>query len=273
MRVQLLLLACILLAGCGLSPAYITETAMAAQTQTKLAAATATPSSTPLPNITATYQAIRAATQTQQVLNSRVRLTELAAPTATAIAEAGSMFEEIQAAADEIDNLDLSEGKLVYGPRDDTLTQGPYDFVVVDNARLLVKNFIVSIEFTNPYDTSTTGTWDYGVLFRNKYGNNQYRLIVLSNQSWSLYDAESDKYIYSSNDKRINSKTGDKNLFWLIVVESNAYLFINGEYVRTLDVSTRVVNGDVSPATGLYAGNMKSNKITEYQNFTVWSLP
>lgn len=273
MKAFYIVLICLLLAGCGLPPEQITETAMAAQTQTQKAVGTSTPSATPQPNLTATNQAIRAATQTMQVFNARVKLTEFAKPTATAIAKAGLMLEEIQTAANEVDKIDLSRAKLVFGPTNDNLIHALYDIVIVDDPRLIVKNFVMNIKFINPYDTSTTGNWDYGILFRNRYGNDQYRLIVVSNQAWSLYNAESDQYIYSSNDKNINRKAGEENTIWLIVIETKAYLFINGVYTKTLDVSARLISGDVSPATGLFYGNLKEKRITEYQDFTVWSLP
>jgi hypothetical protein len=273
MKALYIVLICVLLTGCGLPSEQITETAIAAQTQTQKAASTNTPSATPRPNLTATNQALRAATQTMQVFNARVKLTEFAMPTTTAIAKAGLILEEIQTAVNDVDKVDLSNAKLVFGPTNDTLTHVLANIVIVDDPRLIVKNFVATIKFVNPYDTSTTGQWDYGILFRNKYGSNQYRLIFLSNQSWTLYDAESDKYIYSSNDKNINPKAGEENTIWLIVIDEKAHLFINGIYAKTLDVSARLVNGDVSPATGLFYGNLKDRRITEYQDFTVWSLP
>ena len=274
MKVLYIIVVCFVLIGCGISPEQGTETVIAAQTKTQKAVPTNTPSATPSPNVTATYLAIRAATQTAQVFNSRIKLTAFAAPTSIAIAEAGQVLEKIrETAGDNLDQLDISNAKLVYGPRNDTLTQGPFDFIVVDNSNLTVQNFIASIEFINPYDKSKTGAWDYGILFRDRYGNNQYRLTILSDQSWSLYDADASKNIYSSYDKRITVKAGDKNSIWLIVSGSKAYLFINNEYIKTLDVSTRIIAGDVSPATGLYFGNLKDGKVTEYQNFSVWSLP
>jgi len=264
---------CLLLLGCGPSAEQLTATAIAAQTQTQKAIPTSTPSSTPQPNLTATKKAIQAATQTMRVSKARETQTEVAKPTSTAVAKAKLMLEEIKVAANSVDNLDLSKAKRVFGPTNDTLTHALRDIVIVDNPGLKVKNFVVSINFINPYDTSATGKWDYGILFRNKYGNDQYRLIILSNQSWSLYDAESSRYIYSSNDKNIHPKAEEGNTIWLIVIDTKAYLFINKMYTKTLDVGARLTNGDVSPATGLFYGNLKEKKITEYQDFTVWSLP
>jgi hypothetical protein len=259
-----LIVVCLLLTGCGLSPEQITSTAMAASTNT--------PSVTPSPNLTETQMAIPTSTQTQ-AFNADAIFTAFAIPTTTAIAKAGALLDEIQAAAKAVDSFDFSKAKLVYGPKDDSLTHTLNNKVMVDNAGLVLKNFVCTIKFINPYDTSTTGKWDYGILFRNKYGNDQYRLAFLSNQSWTLRNEEADTYIYSSNDKNINAKAGEENTIWLIVIDTKAYLFINGIYTKALDIGSSPAKGDISTATGLYYGNLTKKRVTEYKDFTIWSLP
>lgn len=273
MKAMYITLTCLLLIGCGLSPEQVSETAIAAQTQTQKAAPTNTPSATPRPNLTETQKAILAPTQTMRAANARARLTELAQPTATSIAKAILLLKEIQGAANNADKLDLNKAKLIFGPTDDTLTHALNDFVIVDNPGVVVKNFVVNIRFINPYSTSTTGKWDYGILFRNKYGNDQYRLVFLSNQSWTLRNEEKDTYIYTSNDKNIKAKAGEENIIWLIAIDEKAYLFINGTYTKALDIGISPAQGDISPATGLYVGNLTDRRITEYKDFTIWSLP
>jgi hypothetical protein len=270
MKTLNIILFCVLLVGCGLSPEQLTGTAIVAQTQTQKAAPT--PTFTPSPNLTETQIAIPTSTPTQ-AFNADVIFTAFAKPTVTALARAQAIFDEIQAAAFTANELDLSEAKLVYGPKDDSLTHTINNKVMVDNAGLVLKNFVCTIRFINPYDTSTTGKWDYGVLFRNKYRNDQYRLGFLSNQSWTLRNEEIDTYIYSSNDKNIKAKAGEENTIWLIVIDTKAYLFINGIYTIALDIGTSPAEGDISPATGLYYGNLTKKRITEYKDFTVWSLP
>ena len=69
------------------------------------------------------------------------------------------------------------------------------------------------------------------------------------------------------------AKAGEENSIWLIVIDSKAHLFINGIFTKSLDVSSSLEAGDISPATGLYYGNLTAKRITEYQDFMVWSLP
>jgi hypothetical protein len=264
-----IVLACIFLMGCGPSPEQLTATAVMAQTQTQQAIQ-ASMSPTPPPNLTATNEANREATRTVLMLSARATLTEEAKPKLAAII----VLDEIKNASKGIKDLDLSEAKLVFGPKSDALVHDSnVDTVKVFDPRLYLKNFIASIKFINPYATSTTGKWDYGILFRNQYGNNQYRFVVFSNQSWRLLNAEKDVNIYSSIDKNLRSKDGEENTIWLVVVDKKAHLFINGIYTKSLDVSSSPAIGDVSPATGIYTGNITQKRSTEFRDFTVWALP
>jgi len=199
------------------------------------------------------------------VFNARVKLTEIAKPTSTVIAKAALMIDEIQISANKVDELDFTNAKLVLGPQNGRLVHELGNIVITYDPRLSLKNFIVSMIFVNPYDTSTTGNWDYGILFRNGYANDQYRLTVLSNQSWTLVNAKTWENIFSSKDKNLNAKAGESNTIWIIVIDAKAYLFINGTYIRSLNVSAKLKAGDVSVGTGLYYGN-KTKKRS--QSFT-----
>jgi hypothetical protein len=269
MKVLHIVFVCLLLTGCGPSPEQLTATAVAVQ------AGTSTASAKSQLEMTATIEAEREATRAALIFTMAATVTKAAQLKAVTIEQAKTILDEIESTAKSVDDLevDFSEAKLAFGPRSDTLTHEIGDSVIVFDPELSLKNFVVSIKFINPYDTSTTGKWDYGILFRNEYGNNQYRWVALSNQSWTLYNAEKDAYVYSSNDKNLESKAGEANTIWLVVVDKKAHLFINGIYAKSLDVSARLTPGDVSPATGLYTGNVTEKRSTEYQDFTVWSLP
>ena len=134
-------------------------------------------------------------------------------------------------------------------------------------------DFIATITFINPYDTATQGKWDYGLFFRNQGGNTQYRLAIFSNQSWILLNRETRTRIYSSNDKRLNAKVGEANTIWLIVIDKKAHLFINGSYIRSMDLGNRPERGNVLAATGIYYGNVIETSSTNFSDFIIWKLP
>jgi hypothetical protein len=230
---------------------------------------------TPQPNLTATAKADKAATQTRMIDNARATLTKVAGPTATAAAEVANTLTTIVAAAAEtgdVDGVDFSKAERVFGPSAFSLMQKTDKYVEVFSPNLSVENFIVSITFVNPFDTSTTGNWDYGIFFRDADGEAQYRLVILSNQTWTLIDSKTKRYVDSNASGSITSKGGEENTIWLIVSNEKAYLFINSVYMKSLNVS-RVLSGDIMPATGVYYGNAKAQKKTNFHDFVVWSLP
>lgn len=259
------------LSSCGIASNSIISTPTMLQTQT--AVLTSTPSLTPKPDIAATQIAIVSITKTAQISKHNAISTENAKFALTTIAKIGMGLDEVKNTSDEAKEIDINKAKLVFGPKDYTLRHDLENTVITFDPGLSLKNFIVSINFINPYDTSATGTWDYGILFRNKYANNQYRLTILSNQSWSLVNAWTWTDIFSRNDKHLTATAGEENTIWLIVVNAKAYLFINGTYIQPLDVSAKLTAGDISPATGLYYGNKTDKKMTRFYDFMVWSLP
>src|SRR5215510_5842731 len=96
MKVLYAFLICAMVSGCS-SVAQQPPTATVTITQTL----------TPRPNLTATHEANRAATQTKAIEISHAALTRVAVPSVTAIAKAAIMFDEIKNATDEIGEIDL----------------------------------------------------------------------------------------------------------------------------------------------------------------------
>ena len=264
MRTLKIVLISLFLAGCGITSQSVSPTQTEEPTQA--ASPTSIPSSTSTPDLRGTQIAEFGATQTAQV--AKAYATRKAQSN-----QATSLLDEILRNSSEIEGIDISNPKLVFGPESGSLTHAIDNKVTASNANVSLKNFIVHITFINPYDTSTTGTWDYGILFRNTYENNQYRLTILSNQSWTLVDASTWTNIFSKNDKYLTAKAREENSIWLIVQDTKAFLFINGSYSQLLDVSTRITPGDISPATGLYYGNETDKKTTRFHDFVIWSLP
>jgi hypothetical protein len=65
---------------------------------------------------------------------------------------------------------------------------------------------------------------------------------------------------------------GSSNHIRLIAWEDRGWFYMNGELISELDLSSQY-SGGIMIATGLYKGHEITGKLTEYQDFTVWSLP
>jgi len=271
MRLPFIITMLLLLSGCVPSSNSVTPTISPIQNQ--VPTLTVLPSPSPTANVSATQKAFMFATLTEQVGNARATSTEIYRSGSVFIQNLSKMLDEVNQESGLAEKLNIGQAKLILEPTSKTLRHNLENTVITYNPGLSLKNFIVSIKFVNPYDTSATGTWDYGILFRNNYYDDQYRLTILSNQSWSLMDARTWTNIFSRNDKHLTAAVGEENTLWLIVVDEKAYLFINGIFIQSLDVGENLSAGDISPATGLYYGNKTDRKNTEFYDFTVWSLP
>src|ERR1041385_7858821 len=153
----------LLISGCG--PAAQQSAQTVTITLRQEAIQTSIPSLTPKPNLNATHQA---ATQTMRVIDLHAKYTGTAISKSTAVAKASSIEDKIRNASKDIAGLDLSNAKLAFGPTSGSLTHVVNNTVITYDPILSLTNFVANVEFVNPYDTSTTGKWDYGILFRNK---------------------------------------------------------------------------------------------------------
>jgi hypothetical protein len=260
------LLICVILSGCSaIAPP---------PTATPTNVPTSTATHTPKPDLTATAKVNAAASQTKAVDNTRATMTQKAIPTVTAAAHASDILTQIMAAAAESGDVDvdLSKAKRVFGPDAYSLIQKNDKYVEVYRAGIQLENFIVAITFVNPFDTATTGNWDYGLIFRDLKDVADYRLVVLSNQTWTMIDSHKQRYIDSNASQSITSKKDEENIVWLIVSGEKAYFFINGVYMKSANIP-EVAKGDIMAATGMYYGNSKAQMRTDFRDFIIWSLP
>jgi len=220
MKALYIVLVSLFLSGCGLVSEPITLTPVIAPTQTS--EPIIVPSLTFTPDIAASQIAIVSITKTAQISKRNAISTENAKFALNTIEKIAMALDQVKGTSNEAEEVDINKAKLAFGPKDYTLRHNLENTVITFDPGLSLKNFVVSINFVNPYDTSATGTWDYGILFRNKYENHQYRLTILSNQSWSLVDARTWKNIFSRNDKHLTATVGEENMIWLIVVNAKA---------------------------------------------------
>lgn len=150
------------------------------------------------------------------------------------------------------------------------------DYIEVDFAGVSYKNFIAEATFENPYSPST-GSWDYGFLFRNSGGNDQFRLSIHSDKTWKLTDRSGDSSEVidsgSISPSVLRTSIGTTNKIRLICNNDQGWLYINDKFIAELDLSSRTNSGAVGIVTGFYNGDVIDGEETRYTGFTVWSLP
>jgi hypothetical protein len=169
-------------------------------------------------------------------------------------------------------------GNIVLGPVDATLHASPRrQNLTAWYAGVNLRDFMAQVRFYNPADPRTA-RWSVGMAFRDAGPNNEFRLIISSDQQWWL------QHVTPASDSTANIKElargrlssmdvspGASNLLTLKVKGFQGVLSLNDRAVSTLPLSIRDTSGDlavlafVQPADDLLTAR--------FEGLTIWDLP
>lgn len=268
-----------------LSPLEVSSTREAVQFATAEAARQATREAV-APTRTAAAQATAtAATHERETAAARTstaeahaRSTAQAPVTQTAQAH---VFETARAQAEATASTLTTLSTLVYGPSSGTLAQtegNQASQVACDFSRITLSDFIAEATFHNP--ETPPPAWDYGIIFSNLEDESEHRLILDADGSWTL-NLHSSGFDISNRDTTplLDLSPTGSNTLKLFVADATGYLFINGHYIDTLDLTMFGLDQsiesehDISVCTGIMEGNAITGRPVIYDHFTIWSLP
>ena len=224
----------------------------------------------------------RQATTTAQVKQGataqyQASRTAAAASTAMVKAEKTSTSQARSQATEQVLNSILSPlginttPKLAYGPVSGRLLHNPADgYIEGDCPDNEITNFLAQVTLFTPFSTSQ-GTWDYGFGFRDVGKNEDYRIILMSDKTWSFEKGVD--LISSGNVSGMRVGENESNLIQLVAMDSQGWLFVNGYQVTGLNLSSLINEGTIWVGTGFYTDNEKAGEGTKYSDFTIWELP
>ena len=169
--------------------------------------------------------------------------------------------------------------RLGIGPIDGELWHDPsVELIKTHYADVMLSDMIVSATFVNPYSASTH-SWDYGFTLRDiGTGSNArfFQIVVTSQGRWELaWRAGSDsdnQHISSGRLTGFDTSGGGQNILWIAVFDDRGLLFVNGEFVATLDLSSISARGDVAVITGAYRGDERAGAVTRFEDFQIFAL-
>ena len=150
------------------------------------------------------------------------------------------------------------------------------NFIETFSAGVRLSDIMVEARFFNPYST-TDASWDYGFIFHWS-GSGQFDIVVVSNDGqWRQYfrsaeGGESDELVGSGNvvssGASFDLTRQGSNKLKLIALGIRGWLFVNGKYVGSLDLSKSATAGDVAVATGYFRGDEVAGAVTKFDGFT-----
>ncbi|HEX5498246.1 MAG TPA: hypothetical protein VFX03_03430, partial [Thermomicrobiales bacterium] len=137
-------------------------------------------------------------------------------------------------------------------------------------AHVDLNEFYAAATFVNPYAASEH-PWDIGFGFRHRGDDAQLKLVVDSDGNWYFKDGLG-PVIASGKAAGLRTAAGDANTLELATNGATGYFALNGQFVSTLDLSSRQTAGDVFAASGFFTEDALGGHATQVKAFTVWSL-
>lgn len=138
-----------------------------------------------------------------------------------------------------------------------------------------VKNFILEVEFLNPYDASFHD-FDFGIIFRDEGNkNNQYRISMDSDGVWAFQDNRNQKtgiLVDSGYLPTFNRLKDEVNSVLLIVQDNRGLFYFNQAFVKEFNLEDREIVGKVAIGTGFFNGDEADGYSTGYRNLYVRDL-
>ena len=189
-------------------------------------------------------------------------------------AELGAMILTAEAAPTATPKP-VASSKIVFGPVNGSIPHDPDDgFTRTYDSSTWLADAVIEARFLNPYSRQER-EWDIGFLFRYRQGR-EYKLfhavIIHSNGSWYhdlRTDEEKNRRLASDYSPHITTSAHEYNDVRVVVFGDKGTLFINDNYIATLDLSGLKEEGTVAIATEWFADAGISGKSTTFENFTV----
>ena len=159
-----------------------------------------------------------------------------------------------------------------FGPIDGSIKHDPDDgFIDEYEADVSITDGIIEARFFNPY-SSQTGSWGSGFLFR--LGTDRFHTVfVTQSGQWYHYlrtgDASNDQQVRSGFSTLINTDAYGSNFVRIIAIGREGTLFVNGEFVATLDLSGLLDAGRVSAIAGYFSDNGVAGESTQFEDFKI----
>lgn len=160
------------------------------------------------------------------------------------------------------------ESKLIKGPSSGILLHHPSDTLIeLKCAGVKVKEFITSVQFTNPNEYSNH-SFDFGV----RFGDN-YRLSLANGVFMELFHGSSTFLQRRPVLRQVNLGRGEANDLMVMVKHDIVYFALNDvSYSMYVEGLSKAPSGDVCIGTGFFKGNEAIGGTTKYSDFSVWAL-
>lgn len=157
-----------------------------------------------------------------------------------------------------------------FGPVNGELRHDPSSgFIEDEYANVFIDNMVVEATFVNPY-SAASNRWDYGFILRDSGpGSPAVHIVVMGSRRWSVLagDEPPRDVIGGGTLGTFDTSAAGRNHLRVVAIDERGWLFVNDEFVSTLDLSAVTGAGDVAVITGAFEGNMVAGAVTRFEDF------
>ena len=186
------------------------------------------------------------------------------------------VWSESSIAPTQFHDFTVREIRKEYGPRNGAIEHDP-DGGLIDahDSFTSLQNGIIEAQFSNPY-SAQEGSWSSGFLFRRN-DQWQFHVVVVDESAWWYHglrtgDADHEQELAGAASPYISTGSTGTNHIRIIMLGSDGWLFVNGNYVDKLRLGGWLEPGTVSAVGGYFSGDGVDGESTRYRNFTIWSI-
>ena len=164
-----------------------------------------------------------------------------------------------------------------FGPTNGELHHNPSDnFIETEYAGASFSDMVVEATFVNPYSASSN-SWDYGFFMRYDRTDDDppfLQFVVSSNRSWAVKTGTGPPYLSLGGGtvSTLNTGAGGRNHLMVMAIGTRGWVFVNGEHVASVDLSSVSGKGDVAVITGAFSGDEVAGAVTRYEGFRGYEL-
>ena len=166
-----------------------------------------------------------------------------------------------------------------FGPISGELWHNPANgHIETEYAQVDMADLLISATFINPYSASEN-PWDYGFILRRRGAGPDSRLIEIIVTGQGRWTAASRRgqpgeahEIAGGTLGYFDTAADGQNTLWLAALGHRGILFVNGEYIASLDLSEVANPGDLAVITGAYQGNEIDGAVTRFKDFQAIQL-
>lgn len=158
-----------------------------------------------------------------------------------------------------------------FGPASGEVIQG-VGSIDIESSGVSVEDFYTSVRFTNPASADDPNhSWDVLIGFWHEGGDDQVRLVVSSDGTWSAAQGTARPTVTGEAGSIVLGPARG-NVIELAVVNGTGYLAINGDFVAAFAAPGTPAPGDIWIASGTFPENVQAGEETLFSEWSVWSL-